>query len=153
MAHSNAADGDVLSAPLPIEYPFRRSVGPILGAFFTGLREGVVVGVRRADGSVLVPPAEYDPVTAEALDDLVEVGQAGVVTTWSWVTELRDKHPMDHPFAWALVKLDGADTGMLHAVDAGAMDRMKTGMRVKIRWADERVGHINDIACFVPEDD
>jgi uncharacterized OB-fold protein len=112
-----------------------------------------VVGVRRADGSVLVPPAEYDPVTAEALDDLVEVGQAGVVTTWSWVTELRDKHPMDHPFAWALVKLDGADTGMLHAVDAGAMDRMKTGMRVKIRWADERVGHINDIACFVPEDD
>ena len=153
MAHNNAADGDVLSAPLTIEYPFRRSVGPVLGAFFTGLREGVVVGVRRADGSVLVPPAEYDPVTAEALVDLVEVGQAGVVTTWSWVTEPRDKHPMDRPFAWALIRLDGADTGMLHTVDAGSMDRMKTGMRVKIRWADERVGHINDIACFVPEDE
>lgn len=153
MVHSNAADADVLSAPLTIEYPFRRSVGAVLGAFFTGLREGIVVGIRRADGTVMVPPAEYDPVTAETLVDLVEVGQAGVVTTWSWVTEPRDKHPLDRPFAWALVKLDGADTGMLHAVDAGTMDRMKTGMRVKIRWADVRVGHINDIVSFVPEDD
>jgi hypothetical protein len=25
---------------------------------------------------------------------------------------------------------------------------MSTGMRVKIRWADETVGFINDIACF-----
>jgi len=123
-----------------------------LGAFFTGLREGVVVGVRRKDGTVLVPPAEYDPETADALDDLVEVGQAGVVTAWCWVNEPRAKHPFDRPFAWALVKLDGADTGLLHTVDAGDVSKMRTGMRVALKWADERVGHINDIACFVPED-
>jgi uncharacterized OB-fold protein len=27
---------------------------------------------------------------------------------------------------------------------------MKTGMRVRIRWAEERKGSINDIACFEP---
>lgn len=152
MADINPPDGEVLSAPLTIEYPFRRSVGPILGAFFTGLREGVVVGVKRSNGSVLVPPSEYDPETAEALDDLVEVGQSGVVTAWSWVNRPRDKHLFDRPFAWALVRLDGADTGLLHMVDAGDASKMSTGMRVKIKWAEERVGHINDIVCFVPED-
>ena len=146
-------DGGVLSAPLVIEYPFRRSVGPVLSAFFTGLREGIVVGVRRKDGTVLVPPTEYDPETSEALDDLVEVGQAGTVTVWAWVTVPGRNQPLDRPFAWALVRLDGADTALLHAVDAGSIERMETGMRVRIRWADDRVGRITDIACFEPEVD
>ena len=81
-----------------------------------------------------------------------QVGQAGVVPTWSWVYEPRDKHPLSRPFAWALVKLDGADTALLHAVDAGSIERMETGMRVQVRWASERVGRIEDIACFVPEE-
>jgi hypothetical protein len=126
-------------------------VGPVQSAFLTGLREGIVVGVRRRDGSVLVPPTEYDPETSEALDDLVEVGQAGVVTTWSWVPEPRPNQPLAKPFAWALIRLDGATTAILHAVDAGGLDKMKTGMRVRVRWAVERVGDIHDIACFEPE--
>jgi uncharacterized OB-fold protein len=145
-------DAEVLSAPLVIEYPFRRTLGPVLGAFFTGLRQGVVIGVRRPDGSVLVPPTEYDPATSEALSDLVEVGQAGVVESWAWVSDPGQKKPLAKPFAWALVKLDGAGTSMLHAVDVADESLMRTGMRVKIRWADERVGSILDIACFEPEE-
>ena len=49
-------------------------------------------------------------------------------------------HPFDKPFAWAMVKLDGADVPMVHAVDAGSEDAMSTGMRVKARWADENQG-------------
>src|SRR6185503_11851240 len=29
-------------------------------------------------------------------------------------------------------------------------DEVSTGMRVQVRWADERVGAITDIACFEP---
>lgn len=151
MSKQPFAGAETLSAPLIVEYPFRRSLGPTLSAFFTGLREGIVVGIRRKDGTVLVPPTEYDPETSEALDDLVEVGQSGVVTAWAWVHEPRPNQPIARPFAWALVRLDGADTAILHAVDAGSLDRMNTGMRVRVRWAAERVGHINDIACFEPE--
>lgn len=151
MSESSSSD-DILSAPLVIEYPFRRSVGPILGAFFTGLREGVIIGVRRSDGSVMVPPAEYDPANGAALDDLVEVGQSGEVTTWAWIAEPRPNQPLKHAFAWALIKLDGADTSLLHAVDAGEEARMATHMRVRVRWADERVGQIGDIVCFEPEE-
>ena len=69
------ADSETLSAPLVIEYPFSRTVGPVQSAFFTGLREGIVLGVKRLDGTVLVPPTEYDPETSDELSELVEVGQ------------------------------------------------------------------------------
>jgi uncharacterized OB-fold protein len=141
----------VLSAPYVLEYTYRRSVGPVLGRFLAGLREGHVLGVRTPAGRVLVPPSEYDPDTGEPVGELVEVGQAGVVTTWCWVEASRPRHPLQRPFAWALVKLDGADTPMLHAVDAGSMGAMRTGMRVRVRWRKERVGEIADIACFEPE--
>ncbi len=81
------------------------------------------------------------------------LGSGGVVTTWSWEPVPRQGQPLDRPFAWALVQLDGADTGLLHAVDAGSPEAMSTGMRVRIRWADERSGAIGDIACFEPETD
>jgi uncharacterized OB-fold protein len=144
-------DSELLSAPLVIEYPFKRTTGPVIGAFLTGLREGILVGSKASDGRVLVPPMEYDPVTAEPLTEIVEVGPGAVVTTWAWVREPMPKHPLDRPFAWALIKPDGADTPMLHAVDAGDVDAMSTGMRVTPRWRGEREGHINDIECFVPE--
>jgi uncharacterized OB-fold protein len=51
------------------------------------------------------------------------------------------------------VQLDGATTGLLHAVDAGSALAMSSGMRVTARWrpAGERVGSMHDIECFVPE--
>jgi uncharacterized OB-fold protein len=100
---------------------------------------------------VNVPPTEYDPESGDELTEMVEVGQAGVVTTWAWVSEPMRYQPLQRPFAWALVKLDGADTAMLHAVDAGTAERMATGMRVKVRWRAERTGVIQDIECFEPE--
>jgi hypothetical protein len=83
--------------------------------------------------------------------ELVEVASVGAVTTWTWVDAPRPQHPLKRPFAWALVKLDGADTPMLHAVDAGTPQTMRTGMRVKVRWRAERTGEIGDIACFEPD--
>ncbi len=41
----------------------------------------------------------------------------------------------------------------MHAVDAGSrIDAMSTGMRVTPRWKSERVGRIDDIEAFVPEE-
>ncbi|RCG17361.1 DNA-binding protein [Streptomyces diacarni] len=142
---------DVLTAPMVVEFPFTRSLGPVLSAFLTGLRERTVLGVTAADGRVVVPPTEYDPVTAEEIRDLVEVGQRGTVTTWAWNGAPRRGQPLAHPFAWVLVRLDGADTALLHALDAPeGPDSVTTGMRVRVRWAQERTGAITDIACFEP---
>ncbi|GGT79695.1 Zn-ribbon domain-containing OB-fold protein [Streptomyces lateritius] len=141
---------DTLRAPLVVEFPFTRSLGPVQSAFLTGLRERTVLGVRAADGRVLVPPVEYDPETAAELRELVEVGATGTVTTWAWNPEPRAGQPLTTPFAWVLVRLDGADTTLLHALDAPGPDAVRTGMRVRVRWATERAGAITDIACFEP---
>jgi hypothetical protein len=142
---------ELLRAHHVSEYPYHRSVGEALGGFFTGLREGRIEGVMADGGAVLVPPAEYDPSSGRSTGDRVPVSDCGTVTTWCWVSEPLPHHLLDRPFAFALIRLDGADTAMLHYVDAGSIDTMATGMRVRAVWRAERHGHITDIAAFVPE--
>src|SRR6516162_11013392 len=116
------------------------------------LAERRILGVRGADGRVHAPPFEYDPVSAEPPGDLVPVGPEGTVVSWSWMPEPLAGQPLAAPFAWALIRLDGADTAMLHAVDAGSAAAMRTGLRVRPRWAERPAGSIRDIACFEPSD-
>lgn len=137
-----------LSAPVTVAFDYTRSTGPVLGRFLAGLRDGVVVGGRTSEGKVVVPPPEYDPVTHQQLTDFVEVASTGTVTSWTWVPEPVKGQPLDRPFAFALVTLDGADAPLLHAVDVASPSDVETGMRVQVRWAEERTGHITDIACF-----
>lgn len=143
-------DDDVLRSDFDLDFTYTRTYGSILSQFFTELKDQKVLGIKGSEGQIICPPLEYDPKTSDSLSELVELTDTGVVTTWSWVNDPLVKHPLDKPFAWALIKIDGADTAMLHAIDAGDKASMKTGMKVKIRWADERVGRINDIACFEP---
>ncbi len=143
-----------LEARHVLEFPggYTRSTGPVIGRFLTELRDRRIVGVRTAAERVLVPPLEYDPATGESVTgEYVEVGPAGTVETWAWVSAPRPGHPLDRPFAWATIRLDGADTSLVHVVDAGGSRAMRTGLRVRPRWRTETSGHITDIECFVPE--
>ena len=142
-----------LSAPVTVAFDYTRSTGPVLGRFLTGLRDGVVVGGRTSEGRVVVPPPEFDPVTHAAIEEFVEVAPTGTVTSWTWVPEPVKGQPFDRPFAFALVTLDGADAPFLHALDVASPAAVETGMRVRVRWAEERVGAITDIACFEPVTD
>ncbi len=135
---------------MTVAFDYTRSTGPVLGRFFTGLREGRLVGARTSDGRVVVPPPEFDPVTHRQVENFVEVAETGTVTSWSWVPEPVAGQPFDRPFAFALVTLDGADAPLLHALDVASPDEVSTGMRVRVRWAEERVGAMTDIACFEP---
>jgi uncharacterized OB-fold protein len=137
-----------MTATWTLQFPYRRSVGPVIGAFLTGLRDRKVLGVRTATGRVLVPPLEYDPDTGEPTGDLVEVADTGVVEQSAWIAEPLRTHPLDRPFAWVTVKLDGADAALVHVLDAGSPEAAVPGTRVRVRWADEREGKITDIACF-----
>ena len=142
----------VLRAPLEIGFAYTRSTGPTLSQFLAGLAGRQILGARGADGRVHAPPFEFDPVTFAPPGELVPVGPAGTVLTWTWMDRPLAGQPLDRPFGWALIRLDGADTGLLHAVDAGSAAAMHTGMRVRARWAEQPAGDIRDIVCFEPGD-
>lgn len=148
---------DVFTSEHVLEYPggYTRSVGPVIGRFLTGLRDGRILAVRLRDGRVLVPPTEYDPATSAPVaadgPDWVEVGPRGTVQAFTWVAAPRaGKHSLTKPFAFALIRPDGADTALVHVVDCGTADAIRVGLRVAPRWKAERTGSVTDIEAWVP---
>ena len=75
-----------------ITFPYKRSLGPVVGTFMSALTERRILGIRNGD-AVLVPPMEWDPATgAELAHDFVEVGPAGTVDSWTWVPTPSEQH-------------------------------------------------------------
>src|SRR5262245_7696121 len=133
-----------------LEYPYTRTVGPVVGKFLTGVRDGRLFGIR-CRAKVICPPIEFDPETGQTLPlDFVEVGPGGTVESWSWIAEPTRKHPFQRPFAFALIRPDGADTARVHAVAASGPEVMARGLRVRAQYRKERTSAITDV-YFVPE--
>ena len=108
-----------------ITFPYKRSLGPVIGAFMTALTEQRILGIRSGD-RVLVPAAGVGSRHRRGARPRLRRGRPGrhgrVVDAGSPTPT--EQHPLDHPFAFALDPLDGADTPLLHAVDAGSIDAM-----------------------------
>ena len=143
----------LLQKEYELGFTYTRSTGPVVGKFLTGLKNRQIFGNRASDGRVIVPPMEYDPETFQPLNDFVQVSDAGVIESWRWVSRPRSSHPSAVPFAWAMIKLDGADISMIHHIVTSEQNRVVTGARVKALWIDQPVGFISDIRCFVLEED
>ena len=138
----------ILEAPYVMEYTYRRSLGPVMSAYFTALREGRLLGARTASGSLVVPPLEWDPATGAAIAGLEQVAETGTITACTWVATPAARHLLQTPFAYALIRLDGADTAMLHAVACESAEACKVGSRVQLVWAEQRTGTVRDISHF-----
>ena len=144
------ADDGTFHAPLVLSYPYKRTMGPTMSRFLIGLRDQRIEGTVGSDGTIYVPPAEFDPITGQALSEWRTVADEGTVLSWSWQPTVDDASPLSRPFAWALIKLDGADTPLLHAVEVESPEAIGTGTRVKVRWSDERKASMHDIVAFRP---
>jgi uncharacterized OB-fold protein len=133
------------------EFPYKHSTGEVIGRFLAGLKEQKKIWGQRVAGlGVAVPPLGYSELDGSRAGEWVEVGTAGTVTATAVVHEaVTGLHPFPPPFAFVLVRLDGADTAMAHVVRDG-LERLRVGARVEAVWAPdgERTGSIRDIACF-----
>ena len=58
--------------------------------------------------------------------------------------------PVEPPFVYGVIKLDGADTGLVHIVGEVTPEEVKEGMRVKAVFEEERTGKILDVKYFKP---
>ncbi|HEV7734230.1 MAG TPA: OB-fold domain-containing protein [Candidatus Binatia bacterium] len=134
-----------------MEFPYKHSTGTTIGRFLAGLKEQKRIwGQRVPKQGVVVPPLGYSEIDGSEGGEWVAVENTGTVTACARVhTPIDHLHPSPTPFAFVLVKLDGADTALAHVVTDG-LDRLRVGSRVVADWRsdEERVGSIRDIACF-----
>ena len=134
-----------------MEFPYRHSTGETIGRFLAGLKEQKKIwGQRAARQGVVVPPLGYSEVDGSAAVEWVEVANTGVITACAVVHRpIAKLHPFAEPFAFVLVRLDGADTALAHVVKDD-LGRLRVGARVEAVWRDdgERVGSLRDIEHF-----
>lgn len=140
-----------LEANTTLDFPYKHSTGETIGRFLAGLKEQKAIWGQRVAGlGVTVPPLGYSERDGSEGGEWVAVKNTGTVTAVAMVHEpITGLHPAEKPFAFVLVKLDGADTALPHVVTERPGD-VKVGARVEAVWAadDARVGSLRDIATF-----
>jgi uncharacterized OB-fold protein len=140
------------------DIPYRHTAGRAATRFFRELKDNKrIVGVRCPScRRVLVPPRGFCERCFVPVDEFVGVEDKGTLTTFTIVYAHFTSLPPP-PYCVGIIKLDGADTGLIHyvgGVDLQDMEAAKkaisVGMRLQAVWRDEREGKITDIEYFRP---
>jgi uncharacterized OB-fold protein len=140
------------------DIPYRHTAGRAATRFFRELKENKrIVGVRCPSCQrVLVPPRGFCERCFVPVDEFVGVEDKGTLTTFTIVYAHFTSLPPP-PYCIGIIKLDGADTGLIHYVGGVDLQDMETakkaisvGMRLQAVWRDEREGKITDIGYFQP---
>jgi len=142
------------SIPGKMEVPYEHSVGALASRFYIELRDNKkIMGIRCPEcNKVIMPPRSVCAKCFSKLDEsqFVELTGKGTVTTYTVVNYYEPVHPVDAPFACAVIKLDGADTGLTHLLGEVDFDEIEAGMRVEPVFKQKREGNLLDIEYFKP---
>ena len=140
---------DVLTQKGCIKVPYTWWAGETGSRFLVGLRdEKKIIGNRCPQcKTTYVPPRKNCGACFVDIDEFVELPGEGIVTAHTIVRFGYAVQPVEPPFAYALIKLDGADVSMLHLIKDN-LEALKNGVRVKAVFSDERTGSILDIESF-----
>ena len=133
--------------------PYSYFAGKVGSKFLIAIRdEKKIIGIKcNTCNKVFVPPRQTCDLCMEDIrDNWVDVQNTGEVLNYT-VIRYADKHlPKKPPYVLALIKLDGADTSMVHVVEGVDVSEVKTGLRVQAVFADETTNTIMDIDHFEP---
>lgn len=139
-----------------IRIPYRWTAGEVMGGFLAELREtGRILGARCPGcRKTWAPPPDGCPACHADFgpSDLREVGPEGTVTSYTRVRTRLWAEPTSPPYALVAVRLDGADTDLVHLVrDRSLLERLAVGMRLRARprAPEARTGEVLDIDGFV----
>ena len=140
----------IVESKLDIQYSYH--VGPVATRFYDALeKERKILGIRCGScKKVYMPPRATCGACFKEMDAWVELKDEGVVTNYTVVHYEEPIHPVKAPFAYALIKLDGADTAFIHLLGEVDLKAIRIGMRVKAVFADDTPGNILDIKYFKP---
>ena len=101
-----------------IKVPYKHTAGPYVEKFITEIgKKNKIWGVRCPKcKKVVVPPKMICFECFEKMEEWVEVGPQGTLEGFTVVTHETPVMPLKPPFAYGIIKLDGADTGFVHVI-------------------------------------
>ena len=147
------AKEEILISHQVLQVPFNYSAGPVAGKFLAALRdEKKILGIKCPKcGIVYVPPRGNCGKCLSSLKDWVELSGRGKIQSFTRINYQEPTHPA-HPeqFILAVIKLEGADTGLTHMVGEVLEDELKVGTLLEPVFRDYRKGEILDIKYFRP---
>jgi len=133
-----------------IEIPFQYTPGPALLRFLEGLRDGklLAAGVQ-GEARKTIPPLSFCGRTWKPADEWVELPGTGVLESFAVVPHAMAELPEAGPrVVFGLVKLDGAETRLVHLLRGAQHAELRVGARVRVLWNPARSAGIRDIAGF-----
>ena len=147
----DTSDSYVINGKLALPYTY--FAGRVGSTFITTIRDKhKIMGVKcNACDKVFVPPRQTCERCLEDIrDNWVELGNTGVVENFT-IVRYDDKHlPRKAPFALGLIRLEGADTTMVHILEDVGLDKIQIGMKVQAVFASKTTHTILDIDHFAP---
>lgn len=127
-----------LVVDVPVRLPFRYAAGGA-APFLEGLHgKRILAGRCHGCGAVRVPLASFCARCPREKPEAVEVGPGGML--WASAGE---PGPL-----FGLIRLDGASNLLLHRLGGAEPEKLVPGARVEPVFAEERRGHVLDIAYF-----
>jgi uncharacterized OB-fold protein/putative sterol carrier protein len=133
----------------------RYSTGPMMGKWFDGLKEKKFYAAKCPEcGRTLIPPREICAKCRARCSELIEVGPEATVTLID-VVYYASPDPLtgkirETPYTALFMVLDGAslDESFAHDLNPKDIDRIKSGMKVRPVWAENRKGTYKDLLYF-----
>lgn len=140
---------EILTHPSRIKVPYTWSAGEALSRFFKALRdEQKILGSRCPQcRKVYVPPKKTCGICFIECLEWLEVGPSGTLVSFVQASYASPAHRSSKPL-FGLIRLDGADTALLHLLGETNLQSLKIGMKVSAVFAEKRTGSILDIAYF-----
>ncbi|MBW1677272.1 MAG: Zn-ribbon domain-containing OB-fold protein [Deltaproteobacteria bacterium] len=135
-----------------INVPYDWWAGETASRFFIDIRDDQKILGTRCEKchKVFVPPRKTCPRCFCEQTSWVELPPEGELVTYTIAWRQLPALPKKAPVIFGLIKLDGADTALLHYLDEIDPDRIKIGMRLTASFANNRKGNILDIKYFRP---
>ena len=131
---------------------YRNSAGPIRSKFLIELRDNKrIMGVKCLEcGLIYVPPKPNCVKCLSKMEEWVEVSDKGPLISYTVVDSPDSLVGKEPPFAYGIIKLDGADTAIVHFIGGVDFKNISSGMQLKAVFKDERSASILDISHFEP---
>ncbi len=136
----------------PRIWRYSYAAGPFRSKFLLHLRDDkkIMGTVCPACGRVYVPARSTCLKCFESMEEWVQVSDEGILETFTVVYASSPVYPEDGTFAFGIIRLDGADTGLVHRIGQIDFEEIRIGMRLRAVFEDKRRGDIRDIKHFKP---